>query len=448
MATITDARTAYSTSTSIPDGDTKEVNGTTSSTQTNASSKPRTIHQKYNHVAAVHFEPHHSCLSHEGQKPPSFAGFRNLMVLVIIVSNLRLILENYKKYGVLICVSCHDYRKQDVIYGLILYFSVPCHLFVAYMIELAAAQQTKGAVARTKKAEGDSKGQTQQQEHVVQHKTWRLIAFAHGVNATLNLIITTTVVYYCIHHPGIGTLCELHAVIVWLKTCSYAFTNRDLRHALLTDGPAALPMPDIYASCPYPRNITLSNLTYFWWAPTLIYQPVYPRTSRIRWSFVFKRFLEIVGLSVAIWIASAQYASPLLRNSLQDIANLNTAAILERLMKLSTISLFCWLAGFFALFQSFLNALAEIVCFADREFYADWWNAPSARKYWSMWNKPVYNFMKRHIYFPLVHRGCPPQLARVLVFVFSGFLHELLVGVPTHNILGRFLEFPTFFHTR
>lgn len=224
-------------------------------------------------------------------------------------------------------------------------------------------------------------------------------------------------------------------MVVWLKTCSYALTNRDLRHALLSaTGP---PLPGIYASCPYPRNISLSNLTYFWWAPTLVYQPVYPRTSSIRWGFVAARLAEVVGLSILIWLASAQYAVPLLRNSLPIISTLDFSSILERLMKLSSISLFCWLAGFFAVFQSALNALAEVMRFGDREFYLDWWNSPSIRTYWSTWNRPVYHFMKRHIFMPLVGRGVSPQLASVVVFVFSGLLHEILVGVPTHNVIGR-----------
>ena len=33
-------------------------------------------------------------------------------------------------------------------------------------------------------------------------------------------------------------------------------------------------------------------------------------------------------------------------------------------------------------------------------------------------------------------RGWSPDSASAMVFIFSGFLHELLVGVPTHNILG------------
>jgi diacylglycerol O-acyltransferase-1 len=44
--------------------------------------------------------------------------------------------------------------------------------------------------------------------------------------------------------------------------------------------------------------------------------------------------------------------------------------------------------------------------------------------------------MKRHIYAPMVGRGMPPALAQILTFMFSGVLHEALVGIPTHNILG------------
>lgn len=264
---------------------------------------------------------------------------------------------------------------------------------------------------------------------------WHLVALLHGLNSTLNLLVTTFSVYYSIHHVGIGALCELHAIIVWLKTSSYALTNRDLRHAFVfTDAP---PLPETYAGCPYPQNITLGNLSYFWWAPTLVYQPVYPRTERIRWIFVLRCATEVFALSVAIWIVLVQYAAPLLQNSLSTISNLDIPSIIERLLKLSSISLFCWLCGFFALFQSYLNLLAEIMRFGDRAFYHDWWNSASVRNYWSSWNRPVYSFMKRHVYLPLVGRGCPPVVAQVIVFSISGILHELIVGVPTHNILGK-----------
>jgi diacylglycerol O-acyltransferase 1 len=394
------------------------------------------LKKKYRHVAVLHSKSQSSCLSHEATVSPSFLGFRNLMVLVLIVMNLRLVVENFMKYGVLICVSCHDIRKQDVVLGAALYGLIPIHLLAAYIIEIVAAQQARGAVGRRRRSDAGLHAPENDRERKDFNATWRLIAVAHTVNATLCLGITNIVVYFYIHHPGIGTLCELHAIIVWLKNCSYAFTNRDLRHAMLHPTTPGL-LPEMYLQCPYPQNITFRNLTYFWWAPTLVYQPVYPRTSHIRWTFVLKRVLEVIGLSVFIWLTSAQYAAPLLRNSLDKMALLDLPSILERLMKLSTISLVIWLAGFFALFQSFLNALAEITMFGDRNFYDDWWNSTNLQSYWSTWNKPVYYFMRRHVFSPLVGRGWGTQTASAMVFLFSGFLHELAVGVPTHNILGK-----------
>lgn len=382
---------------------------------------------------------------------PDFEGCSSNSLSVI--SNLRLMIENFRKvwrhvspftlnyannilqYGVLICISCNAVSRQDLIYGSILYLSVPCHLFVAYIIELAAAQQAKSELARLRKAQNGTSRTEREKSQKSFQMTWYFIAIAHTINATLNLIISTYWVYTNIFHPGIGCLVELHAVIVWLKVCSYALTNRDLRHALLWPE-ANDSLPELYSSCPYPQNISLENLCYFWWAPTLIYQPVYPRTDRIRRMFVIKRVGECIGLSIIIWIVTAQYAAPLLHNSLVPLNKLDFIAIAERVMKLSTISLFCWLCGFYALFHSFLNALAEVLRFADREFYSDWWNVDSIRTYWTSWNKPVYHFMRRHIYAPMIGRGMKARTAQIIVFLFSGALHELLIGVPTHNIRG------------
>ena len=332
----------------------------------------------------------------------------------------------------MICIRCHDYRQQDVLLGLGLYALVPCHLFVAHTIELVAAHHAKRVVGRRKRSEDET---STSPKEVNQKNAWRAIAFAHFLNASLCLFITSYTVYNFIYHPLIGTISQMHALIVWLKNCSYAFTNRDLRHAYLNPKYIAA-LPEIYSSCPYPQNVTLKNLSYFWWAPTLVYQPVYPRSDKIRWGFVSKRLAEATALTVFIWLASAQYAAPLLRNSLDKIATLDIAHIFERLTKLSTISVLIWLAGFFALFHSILNALAEVLRFGDREFYSEWWNSPSVGAYWRLWNKPVYHFMKRHIYSPLAGRGWSSGMASVMVFVFSGFLHELLVGIPTHNITG------------
>jgi hypothetical protein len=150
---------------------------------------------------------------------------------------------------------------------------------------------------------------------------------------------------------------------VWLKHISYAFTNRDLRDAYLED----TPVPEIYASCPYPQNITFMNLCYFWWAPTLVYQPVYPRSGEFRLSFFLKRVAEVIVLSLAMWFLTMQYAVPTLQNSVSALNAFNLPIILERLMKLSTVSLVIWLSGYvfriFDLFYILLTWLGFLLCF-------------------------------------------------------------------------------------
>lgn len=377
--------------------------------------------RKYRHTAALHAASRPSTLSHDATETPSFLGFRNLGLIVLVAGNLRLLIENIQKYGVLICVRCHDFRRQDLQVGFVLYTLVPCCLLVAYLIELFAAYEarTQRLRAFNRRRRGDSitgkdsdagsgsgSGSSRsdlgrgrdattittttttdrdaplstadgsrsptEDEAARFRTTWHIIAWLHFVNISSALVVTSWVVYFYVNHPLIGTIVEMHAIIVWLKTASYALTNRDLRHAYLHPHTGELEaIPELYHSCMYPKNVTFGNLCYFWWAPTLIYQPVYPRTDKIRWLFVVKRLGEVVGLCVVMWVLSAQYAAPTLQNSLRAWKEWDLASMVERVLKLSTISLVIWLAGFFALFQSFLNALAEVMKFADRSFYDD-----------------------------------------------------------------------------
>ncbi|KAK9239603.1 MBOAT, membrane-bound O-acyltransferase family-domain-containing protein [Lipomyces kononenkoae] len=393
---------------------------------------------KLSHIYPIHSVSQGSILSRESTAPtPSFVGFRNLAMIVLAVSNLRLVIENYSKYGVLIRFSRLGISQKDILYCLFLTGTIPLHLFIAIVIERLVAIPTVNYVASLSKGKDRNGSQTKRGGSMSMLRPkpkymWRLIVLLHSINALACLSVTTVVVYKYIYHPLVGTACEIHAVIVCLKVASFALTNRDLRESMLNSQPA----PAIYNSAPYPKNLTLKNLSYFWWAPTLVYQPVYPRSPSFRPLFCVKRILEMIGLSFLIWFLSAQYAVPTLENSLVHFHSLQFMGIMERLMKLASISMAIWLAGFFCIFQSGLNALAEVMRFGDRAFYDDWWNSKSVGEYWRLWNKPITNYFRRHIYVPLVRRGWNSATASVMVFFVSAVLHELVVGVPTHNIIG------------
>jgi diacylglycerol O-acyltransferase 1 len=173
-------------------------------------------------------------------------------------------------------------------------------------------------------------------------------------------------------------------------------------------------------------------------APTLCYQPSYPRTERIRKGFLAKRFFELMTLFGMMWFIAEQYSHPTLKNSLHPFANLNFSSLFERILKLSIPSIYIWLLMFYGFFHSYLNLWAELLRFGDREFYKPWWNASTIAQYWRLWNIPVYTFFKRHVYVPL--RVNYPQVSRTTAnaaaFFISAIGHEIVIGIPVHILQG------------
>ena len=68
----------------------------------------------------------------------------------------------------------------------------------------------------------------------------------------------------------------------------------------------------------------------------------------------------------------------------------------ERLLKLAVPNHLLWLIFFYLLFHSFLNITGEILKFADRNFYGDWWNATNVEDFWRYWNLPIHRWAVRY----------------------------------------------------
>ncbi len=121
-----------------------------------------------------------------------------------------------------------------------------------------------------------------------------------------------------------------------------------------------------------------------------------------------------------------------------------------RWLRLSIPNTIMWIAGFYSFFHVFLNIIAELLTFADRKFYMDWWNCRSLEEYWKTWNLPVHFWFIRHMYNPLLKKGFSKNSAMVLVFLISALAHEFMVCVPLHLIsyyafLAMLLQAPTIY---
>lgn len=184
----------------------------------------------------------------------------------------------------------------------------------------------------------------------------------------------------------------------------------------------------------YPSNITALNLLYFWFAPTLCYQPTYPRSKKRRYRYILSLVVRLVIIGGAMSAIADQYMLPTVHEFYNSDPADNILISLERLLTLAVPNTYFWLLGFYAFFHLTLNLLAEVLRFGDRMFYRDWWNANTIEAYWRLWNLPVHYWMVRHVYFPCLRAGLSKNVASGLCFLLSAVIHELLVSVPFHMV--------------
>lgn len=256
---------------------------------------------------------------------------------------------------------------------------------------------------------------------------------------------------------GTSTVCMLY-LIIFLKLWSYVQTNHWCRNGLKrkyfnnTLRRQSLSVPNwnelIKAEheqskedllndtavaarlTKYPDNLNLKDLFYFMLAPTLCYELNYPRTARIRKRIVIKRLLELLfGVNLVLALFQ-QWMIPSITNSVETFSKMDPIRITERLLKLSVPNHLLWLCFFYLSFHSFLNLMSELLQFADRKFYGDWWNANNITVFWRTWNMPVHIWAVRHVYKPITGMGYSKFAASIVVFLISALFHEYLVSVP------------------
>ncbi|PVU86042.1 hypothetical protein BB560_006826 [Smittium megazygosporum] len=409
----------------------------------------------YPQAQVTHSSEHISLLDKEAP-PIRFNGLANFSMLLLGGMMIRLILENYLKYGLLIKLPGFEIQRVDWLTLVTCTFNLITNFLVSYAIEKYAA---KSAIAFVKK--GASFKQNELLAVDISTNKWILLSQMFLV--FYNIFLPSVLVYKYMRHPLVGSLVMTFSVILSLKIFSYAMTNLDLRRAYmngdekleddilsqtkLSDMKIVLNDTKIKTSnihpikydVSYPDNITLSSYMYFWAAPTFCYQPSYPRNKGpIRWGFVARRLFEILFCGTLMYCVCQQYAYPTLVNSVKAVETKNQAWISERVLKLSVVVSMLWLIGFYALFHSILNINAELLGFSDRNFYLSWWNSSDLGSYWREWNLPIHNFCKRHIMSPLTS---PPlslsiDLGVFFTFFISAVLHELIFGIPTRSLKG------------
>ncbi|PRP80579.1 diacylglycerol O-acyltransferase 1 [Planoprotostelium fungivorum] len=359
-----------------------------------------TNHLKKSAIPNV-YQTRASLLSSESPSTQSYRGFINLGIILLVLSNLRLVIINILKYGILLDIEKIKIKEWYRWPGVIIFLMLNIFILVGFVLE--------------KLAKGNRIADKQ-------------VILLQSINIGALVLIPSVLVWQVQPNPDGRILVMMFMTVYMMKLSSYAHVNYHLRQEYRAG-----------RRNNYPSNITLKDIYYFMVVPATVYQQDYPRTQRIRKGWLARRIAEMVRkifFLFLIVVIVEQYITPLVRNSLAPLNNANLLQISERLLKLSIPNLFVWLLGFYVFFHLGLNILAEFCTFADREFYKDWWNSTTIGYFWRNWNMPVHNWMMTHVYIPCIKRGYSKIQSGFICFLLSAIFHELIIGVPFQMLKG------------
>jgi len=368
----------------------------------------------------------------------NYRGFFNLGILILVVSNVRLLIGSVRSHG-FVWSNWVQHLKDLKHIQRDPWQDFPfVSAFMLNLVFITAAFCIEWLLSRRRIPDA-------------------LGMLLHHLNAHTSLLVPLWVVWNFIHEPGVGAVLLLYSTTTWMKLISYALANEDYRimsrkkHDENTMLALVEDLDTEESDVRYPENITLRNMFYFWFAPTLTYQIAFPKLPRRRWFKIGGILMRMAVCMTLFTFVAAQVVSPVLASLVDDLeasGGTYTAGMMtEYWLKLSIANTYLWLLMFYFYFHLYLNLFAELLRFGDRVFYKDWWNSAEVSAYWRLWNMPVHLWLIRHIYFPCLRFKMNKQVATLFVFFVSAVMHEMLVSIPFHmlrpwSFIGMMMQVP------
>ncbi|KAL5287863.1 SOAT1 family protein [Megaselia abdita] len=210
----------------------------------------------------------------------------------------------------------------------------------------------------------------------------------------------------------------LETVRLMMKMHAFVRTNagRQLQGKLKGDSKVQVMLPKF------------SSYLYFLFAPTLIYRDEYPRTKQIRWKFALSRLSEVIAIMFVYSYVHERYIEPLFKKyGDEEITKASLSVKIFGMLMPSTIIFLC---GFYLILHSWMNFAAEVLRFADRMFYKDWWTASNYEAYYRNWNIVVHDWLYEYIYKDMynhIFKGSK-LMSSLTVFFVSAYVHEHILG--------------------
>lgn len=178
-------------------------------------------------------------------------------------------------------------------------------------------------------------------------------------------------------------------------------------------------------------NKELSRYTYYLLCPTLIYRDSYPKIDRsIRWHNVSVHLFGFFGSIIYTTLIFKAFCVPEFRSASINIKD--THALILSWFRSMLPGTMVFMLLFFSVMHSWFSIWAEILNFADRKFYDDWWNSKDFGTFYRKISVTLYEWLHTYLFLDLQRfsdNRIGPNTARVIVFFVSGFICELILDV-------------------
>lgn len=186
----------------------------------------------------------------------------------------------------------------------------------------------------------------------------------------------------------------------------------------------------------------VQRYSYYLLAPTLIYRDSYPKIDRsIRWKNLSVHLFDFFGSIVYTALIFKAFCVPEFKLASKNITN--SQAVLLSWFRSMLPGTMVFLLIFFAVMHAWFSIFAEILNFADRKFYDDWWNAKNFGTFYRKISVIIYEWLHTYIFMDIqrfTNNMIGPGLARVVVFLISGMLCEIIIDFS----LGFFFPYVFF----
>ncbi|XP_012526627.1 sterol O-acyltransferase 1 [Monomorium pharaonis] len=206
-----------------------------------------------------------------------------------------------------------------------------------------------------------------------------------------------------------------------------------------------------HSETPRPSGPRFSQYLYFLFAPTLVYRDEYPRTKKIRWTVVIWKFTEVGLAMFYLAFIFEHFVAPV--SHVFGTQHLDWKWYIRNIIEFSIPGILYFLTAQYLLLHSWMNAWAEMLRFADRLFYKDWWNSTTYHEYYRTWNLVVHDWLYTYIYKDMYEIVVPGNrlLSAAAVFLASAIGHEYMFAFslrffyPVMFVLFGVLGFGMFF---